>query len=189
MKKDLNLFTAYKNGSAKIGGKSNAGIFLLIAAFLLIIAGAYGTLFFFNSNIKYKTGQIQKRLSDSAMVKDQKELDMQLKKNNLLIEYRDALKIAQKNFDASIKIDQDLFGKISSSMPSTVSVNSLKITPQSIQISCDSSNALDPAALAQALNEKGVFDNITYDGVVRDDNKENSKYFFTLTCNLKEKAE
>ena len=44
MKRDINLFTAYKNGSAKIGEKSNAGLLLLILVFIFIIAASYGDL-------------------------------------------------------------------------------------------------------------------------------------------------
>jgi Tfp pilus assembly protein PilN len=183
IKKDINLFTAYKNGSVKLGGKSSKGPFIIIAAFALVIAATYGILFFMQANMKSSIKVITKELSLPEVVATQNKLNNETKKNELLISYNTALTLAKKNFDASRIINGDLLNKITSSVPATVKMNSIIINTQNIVISCNCTDKLAPAAFTQSLKAKDIFNNITYDGITAD---EQGNYTFKMTCIFKE---
>jgi hypothetical protein len=178
VKKDLNLFTAYKNSAAKIGGKSNAGLFLLISVFVFIIAGTYGGLFLYQKNIEQRTKDLRAQIE--APNDEQNELKIKITKNELMTAYNNALKQAGKKFDASVFINTEKLEKVSSSLPAGVTVESMRINPQTVQLVCFSKNPLDPAKLEQALKTKNTFSSITYDGVVYDESYK--IYRFNVSC-------
>ena len=188
MNKDLNLFTAYKDGSSKIGGQNNKWIIILISSFVVLILGTYGTLFLLKSNFKYRTNEFNERLNDDANAEDNAELASQINKNSLLRAYNGALKTASENFYTSRYIDNEVLSQISSSMPKNVTISSLKISPQSIQMSCSCSDRLDPARFAQALSKKPLLKDVFYDGVSSEFQDDNAKlFYFNISCNFKEK--
>ncbi len=152
----------------------------------VLILGTYGTLFLLKSNFKYRTDEYNAKLSDDADVQENAELNLQINKNSLLRSYNEALKTASDNFDASKRIDKEVLRQISSSMPKSVTISSLKVSAQNIQMSCYCSNRLDPAQFAQALSTKPLFKDVFYDGITSDEDESNL-FYFNMSCNLKEK--
>jgi hypothetical protein len=177
MKRDLNLFTAYKHSNLK-DGKSSAGVFLIISLFIFAITGSYGGLLLYESTIKSDTARIKNQLDSLSL--DHKGLEEQAQKNQLLNLYYNVLIESSKNFDSSVFIDTDKLGKIAASVPASVTVDKIEVTPQTIQLSCYCINPLDPAQFTQALRTKNLFSQITYDGVVYD--KARNVYSFNINC-------
>lgn len=184
IKKDINLFEAYKVGNAKLGGKSNSGMVLLIVLFILIIAGGYGVLFLYQMNIEQKTENITKILDNPAFAETRIKLENLEKKNRLLTTYNNALSKAKENFDKTRIINNEMLNTISSAIPGAVIIKSMRVTPESVELTCIGTRPLDPAEMVQALNSKNLFDSVTYGGVTK--NKESGLYHFVISCDFKE---
>jgi hypothetical protein len=114
MKRDLNFFAAYKNGPAKTSGKSNAGLFLLIAIFIFIISGTYGGLFLYQKSIQLEINMIKAQVGDSS--EKQQELAAVIEKNELLKLYTKVLADSKGKFDSSIFINKQKLTSIASAM-------------------------------------------------------------------------
>lgn len=183
IKKDLNLFTAYKSGSIKTGNNSSKGLILTIVSFILIVAVSYGGLLFLKANTQDQIASIRNELSDPAKLDAQSKLDAELKKNSLMNTYNTALKLAKESFDASRLIDSDLFNDITSAMPQDFIITDIKITAQSIRLSGACMDDLSPAVFKQALEKKDLFNSIIYNGVSV---SEDGSYFFNIDCKFKE---
>ncbi|HBT65960.1 MAG TPA: hypothetical protein DEB10_14985 [Ruminococcaceae bacterium] len=182
MKRDLNFFAAYKNGPAKTSGKSNAGLFLLIAIFIFIISGTYGGLFLYQKSIQLEINMIKAQVGDSS--EKQQELAAVIEKNELLKLYTKVLADSKGKFDSSIFINKQKLTSIASAMPSDVRVISMKMNPQNVQLTCVSKSPLGSAQLQQALDRSNLFSLIWYDGVTFDEIDNN--YHFIMTCNFNE---
>ncbi len=100
MKRDINLFTAYKNGSAKIGEKSNAGLLLLILIFIFIIAASYGGLVIYQRDIEERASVLNAQNRNAGS--EQRKLEVAIERSNLLGIYNDALIEAKAKFDSSV---------------------------------------------------------------------------------------
>jgi|LSQX01.2.fsa_nt_gb Tfp pilus assembly protein PilN len=178
MKRDINLFTAYKNGSAKIGEKSNAGLLLLILVFIFIIAASYGGLVIYQRDIEERASVLNAQNRNAGS--EQRKLEVAIERSNLLGIYNDALIEAKAKFDSSVFLTSDKLDKIADALPKTVTVESMKINPQSVRLSCICKNPLDPAQFTRDLNLTLLFSSVTYDGVVYDQGRD--EYRFNINC-------
>ncbi len=186
MQKELNLFSAYKSSGSKgaKGGKSAKGILILSGCFLLVVLLIYGGLLFFKINMQNQINSIKNELLTPAVKEANLRISYEIKKNEMLISYINALNTAKTKFDASLIIDSQLLNKITSSMPDDVIMTDINISPVSIQISCNSSNVLAPDIFIQALNSKDLFSNVSYNGLKN--NVERNLFTFVLECDFKE---
>ena len=188
MKKDINMFEAYKVGNTKLGGKGNGGIILLIVLFVFIIAGAYGALHLYQMKLEQQTNDINKILDNPDFAQDRIELENLKDKSQLLALYKKALEQASDNYKKTITINEERIKAISAATPNSVKFKSMRITPENIQLECTGANPLDPAIMTQALslNTKKLFDNVMYQGITREPGGPADIYYFTITCNFKE---
>ena len=182
IKKDLNLFAVYKNGSAK--SNSSKGLVVTLVSFVLVIAVAFGGILLLNIARQNQIKQIESKLSDPKVTEAQNKLTKEANKNQFLISYNSTLTIAKKNFDASRFIDDDLINKISSSMPDSVKAQTIVISPQNVSLTCTCTDQLAPAVFVQALNKKDLFSSISYTGITYE--KDKNSYSFTMSCIFKE---
>jgi len=184
MQKDFDLFAAYKSTSNKtVGNKSAKGLVVMIVLFVLIVGGAYGTLKFFDYSAQLKIAQVRESLSAPAVLEAQTKLAASAKLNELMTQYKIALTMAQKNFDASMVIDASILEQIAQSTPDDVTISGLTITPQAVGITCVCTDPLAPAVFTQALHKKDLFLAVSYSGITLEGD---GTYTFTLNCTFKE---
>lgn len=179
--KDLDLFKAYNSGPEKTAGKNNLIMpLIIIAVFVFLVGAAFGTLYLVQSNVKSQIKGIREELKGKEYVEAANKLGSEEKKNEYMRTYKSALDIAKKNFDKSRIIDRKLLEDINTSLPSGVTVLSININPQNVQLICESADMLSPALLTDNLTAKSIFGSITYDGITK--NEENNLFSFTMNC-------
>lgn len=182
IKKDLNLFTAYKNSSGKAGSKDSRSVILIIMIFVIIISVAYLIISILKINKQSEINSINnniKQLSDTGEISN---LPQKTEYNKLITLYINALKSAKESFDDSVFIDSALLRDINSSMPADFMINNMKINSQTYIISGLCSDILSPAVFKQSMDAKDIFSSIQYSGVSKDSN---GNYYFTITCVFK----
>jgi Tfp pilus assembly protein PilN len=184
MQKDLNLFKVYKSSSSKAGGNNFKSVILIAISFILIVALAYGVIFYMKFNLQGQIQQIKNDLKVPSVVENQNKLSKESNRNQLMTKYNAALKTAKSSFDASRFIDAELFGKITSAIPADVIMSNITINPQSINLNCTCTDKLAPAIFAQALSNKDLFVLVTYNGISLNQGKPG--YSFNLKCDFKE---
>ena len=180
VQKDLNFFQVLKKGSAKSGSFAG-GPLAIIIGLALVIAVAFGVLFFFEVSMKGNIAAIEAQLSRDDILAQQKEFTLINVKNSRLRSYISAVAQAKKKYDALPAVDKALLEKISSSVPAGTRVMSLTVTPPTIQFSCVSADRLAPAVIMKTLEGKGLFENINYTGIAP---ASGGGYHFTLSCVL-----
>ncbi|MGI6279341.1 MAG: PilN domain-containing protein [Acutalibacteraceae bacterium] len=182
IKKDLNLFAAYKTGSSKSGANDSKTILSIIMSFVFIICIAYITVSVIKINKQSEIKAINNEMQRLPGVETISDLPTKNRYNNLLNLYLNALKSAKDSFDNSVFIDSNLLREINSSMPADFKITNMKINSQTYVISGFCTNILSPATFKQSLDAKGIFSAINYSGVSRDSS---GNYYFTITCVFK----
>jgi len=152
---------------------------IVIACFVLVVALAFGALWFVQINMKTKINSINQALAQPEVAELQDQLNISKTKNELFYSYITALKLAKEGFSDSRIIDAELLKMVSSAMPKDVKMNTLNVSPQDVQIMCSCTDIMAPAILTQALRAKGIFSKISYGGIT---SGENDMYYFSMTC-------
>jgi hypothetical protein len=160
----------------------------------MIVVGVYSAIIFIKNTTQSKIDDLNAQINSPQVMEANAKLAVQLKKNQLLKEYNDAITLAKKNFDSSRIMDSVLINKILAATPANTTARTIVINPQSMDLTYVSSNRMSPAIFAQALNKQNIFSTISYDGVSIDGentsttpNANNAtKFIFTLRCEFKE---
>jgi hypothetical protein len=192
--KDFNLFEVYKSGPSKPADSGLKAILATVLVFVMIVVGVYSAIIFIKNTTQSKIDDLNAQINSPQVMEANAKLAVQLKKNQLLKEYNDAITLAKKNFDSSRIMDSVLINKILAATPANTTARTIVINPQSMDLTYVSSNRMSPAIFAQALNKQNIFSTISYDGVSIDGentsttpNANNAtKFIFTLRCEFKE---
>ncbi len=178
MAKDINLFTAYKEGSPRNRGGSSKGIVITVIIFACIIASIYLGLFAFRLYRQDQMAGLKAEAMSPEIAGIQERLAVLNVKNSLLRSYYTALAAAGKNFKASRIIDSEFLMKISSSLPADFIVSGITVNYQGVSITGTFSEKLAPAVFKQALDNLDLFATVSYKSIVNDE----GKYYVILNC-------
>ncbi len=178
IRKDINLFAAYREGSPRNSGGSPKGIVISVIALACFVAFIYLGLFTFRLYRQGQTATIREEITSPDVVEMQARLAAQTRKNGFLRTYYTALTAASKNFKSSRIIDSEFLRKISSSLPSDFVVSGITVNPQGVNITGAFNEKLSPAVFKQALDERGLFDSVSYKSIVNDE----GMYYVVLNC-------
>lgn len=192
--KDFNLFEVYKSGPSKPADTGVKAILATVLVFVMLVVGVYSLIMFIMSNTQSKINTLNSQINSPQAIEANAKLATQLKKNQLMKDYNNALTQAKSNFDSSRIIDSVLLNKIISSTPTGAIMRSMTINPKSIELSYVSPDRMAPAIFTQSLNKLDIFAKISYNSVSLDSGNaaaganvaQAKNYTFTLLCEFKE---
>ncbi|HEX3026620.1 MAG TPA: hypothetical protein VHR42_05275 [Clostridia bacterium] len=183
MQRDINFFSVY-HSSADHGGVDRTTLIggIVTIASVVIVLGAFLLLKIGTAGLSMQSQSISQFLARPDVSAATSRVNEIYAKNNYLDKYQSTASSNIKKFYALTKFDSKLIDLISKAAPADVTASDLNFGGNIVSLTCTATDERSPANFVHTLSATGSFEQVTYDGVIKDSN---SQYTFSVDCIMK----
>lgn len=177
---DMNFFIRYE-GKKKDKKNKSIYIYSLVAFVALIVVGSFiyntTSIILAKNKIKFYEEELAKE-DIIEKVKIYEELD---RKNNALVSYEGQVEEIIEAIESRQVVDTTILNKISSTLPTEVTVSGISIEKNQIQIKAVSTSRVAIGELENNLRNVDVVDKVHIGSIAGEE-----EFTFDISCDLKE---